>query len=185
MTDWQRVPNPLAAINRLPAGSGVIFRHYEAETKIKIAHAVKDLCNKNNLLLIVAGDYDLASNIDADGLHLPEFILHNPPLNVRLWQRSPTKLLTATAHSLISIRKCAALGVDAALVSPVFPTASHPETNFGKQTLGALGLTRMSRSSPVPVYALGGITQQNAAQLLKTPARGIAGISGIADNDGA
>lgn len=178
MTDETRVPNPLAAINQLAPGGGVIFRHYASANRQELAIKIKVLCDKNKLVFLIAGDPDLAQQLDADGLHLPEYLLNTPSLNVRLWRRRPNKLLTAAIHSSKSLQKCCALGVDAALASPVFPTKSHPR----QKTLGVLGLTKIALKSPIPLYALGGITKINAPELLKSPVIGIAGISGIADN---
>jgi thiamine-phosphate pyrophosphorylase len=90
--------------------------------------------------------------------------------------------MTAAVHSRKNLLKGGALGIDAALVSPVFPTKSHAETLTTRTTLGLLGLSKICRGSTVPIYALGGVSDKNAMQLLKSPAIGIAGISGIADN---
>lgn len=178
MTDVERIPDPRAEIAMLPPGSGVVFRHYDSEMKEHLSHDIKELCKKNELLFVIAGDISLAYELDADGLHLPEHLVQNPSLAVRLWRARPHKLLTAAAHSSKSLRLCSNIGVDAALVSPVFTTASHP----GKSPLGILGFSNICNSSAVPVYALGGINRTNASRLLKSRAVGIAGISGIIDN---
>ncbi len=175
MTDEVRVPNPLSSIAKLAPGNGVIFRHYAAQQKRELALKINALCRERNLIFLVAGDYALARDLEADGLHLPEYLVDSPSLNVRNWRQRPNKLLTAAAHSLRSLKKCQDLNVDAALISPIFPTKSH----VGQKAIGVLGLTKMSRTAHIPVYALGGISDKNASQLLKSPAIGIAGIGAI------
>ena len=182
MTDAERVPNPLPVIDQLTPGSGVIFRHYTSINRLELSYKIKDLCSKRRLLFLVAGDISLAQSLNADGLHLPEYLVNNTPLSVRIWRQRPGKLLTAATHSQRSLQKSQTLGVDAALLSPIFPTASHPESLTPNNALGSLGLMKMCLNSPVPIYALGGISDNNACQLLKCPVIGIAGISGIADN---
>jgi thiamine-phosphate pyrophosphorylase len=183
MTDETRVPNPLPEIMKLKAGSGVIVRHYLFGNKIALAKAIQLVCRERRLLFLVGGDFELARKLDADGIHLPDHSLKTPTLAIRAWQQRPNKLVTAAVHSARSLLKCDALGVDAALISPVFTTKSHTETENNKKTLGILGLIKMSRLCRVPVYALGGITNKNAIQLLKSRVIGIAGI-GIVGNAG-
>jgi thiamine-phosphate pyrophosphorylase len=67
-------------------------------------------------------------------------------------------LRLATVHSLRELAIAHRTGADALLVSPVFPTASHP----GAQTLGAVGLKLLSARARVPVIALGGMTRHRA-----------------------
>jgi thiamine-phosphate pyrophosphorylase len=179
MTDEKRVPNPLAAINKLNPGSGVVFRHYAINDRVKLGHEIKQLCIKNCLILLVAGDYKLAWDLNADGFHLAEHQVLSPPLNMRLWRQRPNKIITAAVHSRKALLKCQKLGVDAALVSPIFPTKSH----INQPSLGVTGFQRMVYKTTVPIYALGGISKKNAGQLLNTPAIGIAGIGAIADNE--
>ena len=66
---------------------------------------------------------------------------------------------------------------DAAFLSPVFATASHP----GANALGTEEFTRLVQIAPCPVYALGGITKENAPALMGTGAIGLAAIGGLLD----
>ena len=175
LTDEVRAPNPLPTIKKLKIGSGVIFRHYNIKSRFKLGLKVKKACHEKKLLFLVARDYSLAHKLNADGLHLPEYILLNPSLKIRLWRQRPNKIITASAHCHKSLIKCAALSVDAALVSPVFPTESH----LNKTALGISRFQKLAQKAQIPIYALGGINNKNAIQLINSPAIGIAGISAI------
>ena len=61
------------------------------------------------------------------------------------------------------------------LLSPVFQTASHP----GGRALGLQRFAALARASAAPVYALGGVTAENALRLRATPAVGIAAIGAL------
>ncbi len=125
------------------------------------------------MLLLIAGDWRLAAGLRADGLHLPESMVRR---GARPWRASPRRwLVTAAAHSSAAVRRAAACGADAVLVSPVFPTASHP----GRPTLGVLRFVQLVRGSPVPVYALGGLTATTAPRLAASGAAGFAAIGGL------
>ena len=175
LTDEVRAPNPLPTIKKLKIGSGVIFRHYNIKSRFKLGLKVKKACHEKKLLFLVARDYSLAHKLNADGLHLPEYILLNPSLKIRLWRQRPNKIITASAHCHKSLIKCAALSVDAALVSPVFPTESH----LNETALGISRFQKLAQKAQIPIYALGGINNKNAIQLINSPAIGIAGISAI------
>ena len=175
MTDEIRAPNPIPDINNLIPGSGVIFRHYNIKSRFELGDKVKHECRKNGCLFIVAGDASLAVKLNADGLHLPEYLAINPPIKTRLWRQKPYKILTAAAHCQTSLMTCIALRVDAALLSPVFPTNSH----LNHTNLGVLKFQKLAEQAKIGVYALGGVNNKNAIRLIHSPAIGIAGNSAI------
>jgi thiamine-phosphate pyrophosphorylase len=171
MTDAERTPDPGAAIKRLPKGAGVIFRHYQVPNRKEIAQSLVLLCRQRRITFLVAEDWRLAMEINADGIHLPEH-------DLRSWRGCSTRLggknfmITAAAHSQKSLWAAARAGVNAVLVSPVFPTVSHPKN----VPLGITRFANMCRVSPVPVYALGGISKNNLARLHNSGCVGVAGI---------
>ncbi|MCS5604321.1 MAG: thiamine phosphate synthase, partial [Alphaproteobacteria bacterium] len=91
-------------------------------------------------------------------------------------RRRPGWLVTAAAHSLAALNQAARIGADAALLSPVFATQSHPAVPF----LGAMRFAAMARKAALPVYALGGVSSKNIGQLAPSRAVGVAAISGLA-----
>ncbi len=174
MTDEARLPDPLPAMRRLPAGSAVLLRHYGAEDRGALARRLAETARRHGLLLLVGEDPALARAVGAAGVHLPVRALAAAAA-VR-WRAE--WLITAAAHGPAGLRRAAARGVDAAFLSPVFPTASHP----GAPCLGPMRFAALARHTPLPVYALGGIDGKNAAQLRNTAAAGLAGITAFAPN---
>lgn len=172
MTDAQRLPDPLPVAARLPPGCAVLLRHYEVVDRLELGRRMARLCRRRRLLLLVAGDVGLAAALRADGLHLPEGLARSGAIAARLWTRKRGGLLTVAAHSRAALRRAAIQGADAALLSPVFPTASHP----GAATLGARRFTRLTRSAGLPVYALGGVTAKRLAALRHSGAAGVATV---------
>ena len=171
-----RLPNPLAVVARLPRGAVVVFRPYAlGERADGLAGPVAALCKRRRLTLLVAADWRLAARLKADGLHLPDGLARlgrcAPALG---WlRRTPRLWLTTAAHSRPALVRAQRLGADAAVLSPVFPTASHP----GSHTLGPLRFAALVRGSAVPVVALGGITPATHRRLKDSGAVGVAGIS--------
>ncbi|MBK8909320.1 MAG: thiamine phosphate synthase [Rhodospirillales bacterium] len=176
MTDERRLPDPSAAIEDLPPGAAVVLRHYDAPASERqaLAHRLAATCRRRGLRLLVAADPELAISAGAAGVHLPEAMLKSAPQTWRLWRRRGW-MVTAAAHSSGAIRRAAAADVDAVLLSPVFATRSHPDA----RALGSLRFAALTRASPVPVYALGGIDTRTLRRLSGSGAAGVAGIGGF------
>ena len=118
---------------------------------------------------LIAGDAELAQSLHA-GLHLSEHAAEH-------FQRPEwLSLLTAAAHSPQAVARAAAAGADAAIVSPVFSTPSHP----GAATLGADGLRHMAALARIPVIAMGGISAGTVAAIADSGAAGVAGTGAFA-----
>lgn len=85
----------------------------------------------------------------------------------------------AATHDRDALRLVGALPVHerpaAVTLSPVCPTPTHPDA----RALGALGFARLARCSPVPVYALGGLSPTSVAVWRRLGAQGVAGIRGF------
>ncbi len=172
MTDRERLPDPAPAIAAMAPGSAVIFRHYGAPDRWRLAGELIGLCRCRGVLFMVAADPRLALAVAADGLHLPESMAKSGPHRWRLWRR-PGWLVTAAAHSPAALQRAARSGADAALLSPVFPTPSHP----GARTLGPLRFAAWAGRSPLPVYGLGGLDRQTGWPRIR--AAGAAGWASV------
>ncbi len=173
LSDTLRLADPRAAIGRLPAGAGFIFRHYDHPQREALARTLLRLCRKRRIIFLLAGDWQMAVRIQADGAHFPEALAHHARAIRRI---KPDALVTVAAHGLYAAHRARRVGADAALLSPVFATQSHP----GGDVLGTVRFADIARKSPLPVIALGGVTPANARRLKGSGAVGIAGISGIA-----
>jgi thiamine-phosphate pyrophosphorylase len=164
LTDDARLVDPLDAAMHLPKASMVIVRSREAVARKALAERLMPVVRARSLFLMIAGDVALALAVHADGVHLPAARIGEAAA-IRARHRL---LVTTAAHSFAALRKVA--WVDAVLLSPVLATQSHP----GRADLGVLRANLMARHSPVPIYALGGITAENAGRL-----SGFCGIAAI------
>ena len=155
MTDPKRTPDPAAIAANLPKGWGVVYRHFGANDRYAAGAKLARICKQRGLTLLVSADPALAAAIGADGVHWPESRLRG----VR--HRSPHFIETASAHSRPGLARAHALKLDAAFLSAVFPSNSP---SAGK-ALGSIRFRQITRSAPLPVYALGGINAENAAHI--------------------
>jgi thiamine-phosphate pyrophosphorylase len=107
------------------------------------------IARRNGHLILLAGDPATARAWGADGVYgLPS------PKRCGL-------LHFATAHSLREIARANRARADAVLLSPVFPTRSHP----GARALGPLRFRMLAAHAEMPVIALGGMNAHTASSL--------------------
>jgi len=170
MTDEGRGGDPLDMIRQLPKNSFLIFRHYTDPAREHLAHKIVRACRRAGVRCLIAGDINLARKCNSDGVHFPEHQLSR--LSVRRFM-PPHWITTGAAHDHKSVRRIEALGLDAALLSLVFTSASHP----GAKALGIWKFAAISRRAGVAVIALGGISADRLRRLRLAGAHGIAGIS--------
>lgn len=172
MTDDKRLKDPLAAAEALPQGSAVILRHRDDEARSRLGEALARRARRGEFILLVAGDVALARRLDAHGVHFPESQLDR--LSPARTHR-PDWIITAAAHTERALLRANALGADAAILAPLFPTKSHP----GQNGIGVARFRLAAARSPLPVYALGGVTAANVQRLAASRIAGIAAISGL------
>jgi thiamine-phosphate pyrophosphorylase len=167
-TDPSRIPDPAAAAKRLPRGTAVVYRHFGAVDRRRVAARLASLCRSRGLFLLIAGDPGLARRVGADGVHWPE---HSLPE-----RRATPGLTTASAHSASGVSKAAAFGADACILAPVFPTHSPS----GRAPLGLFRASQLARQARIPVIALGGVNASNATRLAGRGFSGIAAVEALA-----
>ncbi|SDH61102.1 thiamine phosphate synthase [Roseospirillum parvum] len=178
VTDSARSADPLPLAARLPAGTGLLLRHYDSPGRADLARALARVARRRRLVLLIAADWRLAARVGAQGVHLPEGLArHGRLAPLRLARRRHGWLLTVAAHGRRALARAQALGADAALLGPALPTASHP----GQPALGPLRLARLVRHSRMPVLALGGIDARTARRLDAAPLIGLAAVGAARD----
>lgn len=170
LTDPKRTKHPERIAARLPRGWGVIYRHFGAKDRFRQGALIAAACRRRGLVLLVSADPELARVLRADGVHWPEQRLRH------IRARHPLWIETASAHSRRFIARAAEAGVDAVLLSPIFPTKS----SGAGAPLEPLRFARLAAGAQLPVYALGGVTAANAARATKHAA-GWAAIDAVID----
>ncbi|WP_114096423.1 thiamine phosphate synthase [Thalassospira profundimaris] len=177
ITDDLRLPDPVAAIKQLPPDSMVIFRHYDHPHRARLAATLRQICRARHIPFLVANDLSLALTVSADGLHLPQYrILQTPHI---YWQIPRDIVVTSACHDMLTLRHLALLPAryrpDGVLISPVFPTRSHP----GAPTLShrtVLHMASICKHLGITPIGLGGINAKTCRNLRSSSLASLAGI---------
>ncbi|WP_149539850.1 thiamine phosphate synthase [Siccirubricoccus phaeus] len=168
LSDAARLPDPLPLAARLPPGAAVVARDLPAPRLAALAA----LARRRRLQLLVAAEGRLALR-HAAGLLLPD---RRPTRHLLpfLLARRPGRALLVAAHGRSGLARARRLHAEAVLLSPAFPTLSHP----GAPALGPLRWAALAARAGRPVLALGGVTGRSARRLPRRTA-GLAAIGGF------
>jgi thiamine-phosphate pyrophosphorylase len=155
-----------AALWQLPRGLALLYRHYHLPDAERVARffALRRIARARGHLTILADSALTAREWGADGYY-------GAPL--ALTPKCAGLLAVAAVHDMREIAQANRIGADAALLSPVFATRSHP----GAATLGPLRFRLMARFAQMPVIALGGIDRRGADRLAWARWAAIDGLS--------
>ncbi|CRI65545.1 Mutator MutT protein [Thiocapsa sp. KS1] len=129
------------------------------------------LCEQGGARLLLNRNPRQTLDVPRHGLHLGGQTL------ARLSERPgrPDDLVGASCHNADDLVRAARLGLDYALLSPVNPTASHPDA----EPLGWHRFAELADAATLPVYALGGLNGADLEVAREHGAQGVAAIRGL------
>lgn len=132
-----------------------------------LALKVKKITTKYNVPLIINDRVDVALAIDADGVHVGQ---SDMPCDVTRKLVGPNKIVGVSAATIDEAKKAEKDGADYIGTGAVFPTSTKDDA----PKITKKELKEVVDSINIPVVAIGGITIDNASELIDT---GIAGLS--------
>ncbi|HKA43300.1 MAG TPA: thiamine phosphate synthase [Burkholderiales bacterium] len=147
----------------------------DATLRLEQARALVALCRRHRVPLIINDHLELALSVDAEGLHLGSEDGSVADARNRL---GPAKLLGVSCYRLVEkARDAASLGADYVAFGGFFPSRVKPGAI--RAPLSLLGEAK--RVQPLPIVAIGGITVENAPELITAGADSVAVISALFD----
>ena len=143
------------------------LKSMSAEMAAEFIDRAYPLCRQAGASLLINSSVQGCGLLSADGIHLTSrhlMALSEKP-KVPGW-------VAASCHNAVELQKAQKLGVDFAVLAPVLPTATHP----GVEHLGWKRFSELVAEVNMPVYALGGLSLDDLAEVRCRGGQGIAGI---------
>ena len=136
------------------------------------ARALRALCASHGVPLIINDDRELAAMVDAAGVHPGDLDGAIAEARARLGAGA---IIGASCHdSLERARQCAAAGADYLAFGAFHPSPTKPAARRAMPSL-----LRDARGFGLPLVAIGGITPDNARDLIDAGADAVAVISAL------
>ena len=153
----------------------VQLREKTASTRefIREAWAIKDLLATHQVPLIINDRLDVAMAVDAEGVHLGQ---KDTSLDVAQSIVGDRMLIGISVESLADAIAATKGGADYLGVSPIYDTPTKTDT---APALGLEGLAEIRRTVKTPLVAIGGLNLDNAADVIRSGADGVAVVSAI------
>jgi len=137
------------------------------------ARALAGLCTVYGVPLIINDDVELALASGADGAHLGS---HDGDL-AQARARLGARLVGASCYDRLDLaRRAVAAGADYVAFGSVFPSPTKPAA-----VRAPLAIFGQARALGVPLVAIGGITLENATEVIRAGADCVAVISALFD----
>lgn len=158
----------------LAAGVRVVqHRDKDADTAVMIAAAriLRRLCRE--ALFLINDRVEVALAVHADGVHLGQEDLHYREARRLLGNH---KIIGITVNTVDQALEAASLGADYLGVSPIFATQTKPDAG---EPAGLSLLREIRRRVSLPLVAIGGITLDNASDVIAAGADSLCAISAV------
>ncbi|MCX7171193.1 MAG: thiamine phosphate synthase [Proteobacteria bacterium] len=155
----------------------VQYRNKTAPPPLRRAQAADllRLCRASEAWLIVNDDLELALEIGADGVHLGR---DDGDISAARAALGPQKILGVSCYADLDLAAAAAkAGADYLAFGSIYPSATKP--NAPRAPLALLG--EAGRRFALPIAAIGGISLDNAAQIIAAGANLLAVVSDLFD----
>ncbi|MCW8858693.1 MAG: thiamine phosphate synthase [Deltaproteobacteria bacterium] len=168
----------LIDIIRAAAGGGISavqLREKECSTRefIELGHSIMKELRPLHIPLIINDRVDIALALGAHGVHLGQ---SDMPYLMARELLGPQAIIGLSVETLEQARDAERLDVDYLGLSPVFTTATKADL---APPLGLDGISRIRAESRHRLVAIGGISHENAAEVIMAGADGLAVVSAI------
>lgn len=159
--------------SRPPIAVQLREKDMDGRAMMHLAMELGQVCRRYRVPMLINGRIDVALAAHADGVHLPADGISASDARKLLGQ---SKLIGVSTHSAAEITRAEAQGADFAVFGPVF--APNSKGNYAPPS-GPDGLASACSAASIPVFALGGITADRAAELEDSGAAGVAVIGAV------
>ncbi|MED4568917.1 thiamine phosphate synthase [Brevibacillus agri] len=150
-----------------------------SEERHGLGRQLQQLCREAQALFFVNDDVELAVRLQADGVHVGQDDMQLAEVRAKVGEAMYIGVSAGTVEEALAAKSG---GADCIGVGAMFATSSKADAG---EPIGPAGLRaiREAVGSDLPIVGIGGITLENAEQVLRAGADGVAVISAISRAD--
>ncbi len=154
-------------------------KHVTARERLAVGRELRRLTAEAAVPLVVNDRIDLASAVDADGVHLGDDDL---PIDVAREQLGSEALVGRSVSTVEGAMRAEEAGADYLGVGAVYETGSK-ETKPEETEIGLDRVRAVCEAVSIPVVGIGGVTHERAGDVIEAGAEGVAVVSEITQAD--
>ena len=147
-------------------------KHLNRQLFVQEAKELKELCNRNQIPLIINDDVEVMLEVDADGIHVGQSDMQAQDVRKLIGLDKVLGVSVQTVEQAITAQNA---GADYLGVGAVFPTGTKDDAI----EVDLITLQDICQHVDIPIVAIGGINQENLLQLKGSGIDGIAVVSAI------
>jgi thiamine-phosphate pyrophosphorylase len=136
------------------------------------AKKIKNLCS-NNVVFLINDFVDLAIAVNADGVHIGQ---DDASVSDARKILGDDRIIGLTVHDEKEAVEAEKLGVDYISLAPIFATNTKGDSGF---PCGLEMLKNVCDCVNIPIVAVGGITKDNVADVIRAGADGVVAVSSV------
>lgn len=169
---WSHLIKISDQVDELPKTNSQMYLRIESKDIERLQHQLIKLSEQQLLKLIVNVDVWQQLNTVLQEKIKTVHLKQSQLMQLKKGDLVVAKRYIAACHDAVSVQHAHQIGCDAIFLSPVNPTATHPNS----KVLGWDGFAALAQNSDIPVFALGGVAPADLEQAQKHNAYGLAGI---------
>jgi len=167
----------------IAGGVGVVQlreKDRSARERYELGQELRELTREAGVTFVVNDRVDIAQALDADGVHLGDDDL---PVSVARDLLGDDALIGRSVSTVEDAREAAAAGADYLGVGAVFATGSKDDIDDDEHAVGTDRVAAIADAVDIPFVGIGGITAENATEVVQAGADGVAVITAITQAD--
>jgi thiamine-phosphate pyrophosphorylase len=147
-----------------------------ARDRLQVARTVREQTRAAGVPMVVNDRVDIAAAADADGVHLGDDDL---PVAAAREQLDADAVIGRSVSTPEAAREAEAAGADYLGVGAVYATGSKADIDDEEYDIGLDPVRDIDEAVDIPFVGIGGITAENAAEVVAAGADGVAVITAV------
>lgn len=151
-----------------------------ARDRYELGLELREVTREAGVPLVVNDRVDLAVALDADGVHLGDEDL---PVAVAREQLGEDAIIGRSVSTADAAREAERAGADYLGVGAIYPTSTKADIDEEEAEIGLEPVRAIREAVDIPFVGIGGVTPENAADVVAAGADGVAVVTAITGAD--